>query len=104
MCSGSTVYSALKRANLTPGAIIAVYGMGGLGHLAVQFAVKQGHPVVVLSGDPSKRQDAFTFGASEFRYLNGQTNPTVASRVHALLVTASSVDASGETISVARIA
>lgn len=56
MCAGATVFSALKDI-LYPGDV-GVLGMGGLGHLAIQFAAKQGSRVVVFSQSEEKRDDA----------------------------------------------
>lgn len=49
MCAGSTVFSAIYGANLSPTARIAIVGIGGLGHLGLQFARAWGCYVVAIS-------------------------------------------------------
>ncbi|MBY9079323.1 NAD(P)-dependent alcohol dehydrogenase [Paenibacillus sp. HN-1] len=66
LCAGITTYSPLKHWNAGPGKKIAVLGMGGLGHLAVQFAHKMGAEVTVLSHSANKKDEAFAFGASQY--------------------------------------
>ncbi|TCD67486.1 hypothetical protein EIP91_012347 [Steccherinum ochraceum] len=69
MCAGVTVFNSLRNASITPGEIVAVQGIGGLGHLAIQFAVKMGYRVVALSSGPSKEEISMQLGA--FKYLDG---------------------------------
>lgn len=71
MCAGPTVYQALLNANLEPNATVGIVGVGGLGHLAVQFAKAMGYTVVVYSQTDSKRDDAFKLGADEFYTTKG---------------------------------
>lgn len=66
LCAGITTYSPLKHWNAGPGKKIAVMGMGGLGHLAVQFAHKMGAEVTVLSHSLNKKDEAYNFGASNY--------------------------------------
>ena len=66
LCAGITTYSPLKFANVKPGDKVAVAGLGGLGHMAVKFAVALGADVTVLSTSPSKEKDAFDLGAHHF--------------------------------------
>ncbi len=66
LCAGITTYSPLKFANVQPGEKVAVAGLGGLGHMAVKFAVAMGADVTVLSHSPSKKQDALDLGRSSF--------------------------------------
>ena len=66
MCAGITVYSPL-RAYLGEGTQkIAILGLGGLGHLAIQFAHALGYEVTVISTSPDKKQQAIAFGADDF--------------------------------------
>lgn len=67
-CAGATVYSALK-AHYQPGMRVGVLGIGGLGHLAIQFAAKLGASTVVFSTSPNKEEEAKAFGASSFVVL-----------------------------------
>ena len=69
-CAGATVYSALTSV-LFPGARVGIIGIGGLGHLAIQFAAKLGHDTVVFSTSAGKEAEARSFGATEF-YLLGE--------------------------------
>jgi len=66
LCAGITTYSPLKYANVKPGDKVAVAGLGGLGHMAVKFAVAMGAEVTVLSTSPSKGKDASELGAHHF--------------------------------------
>jgi alcohol dehydrogenase (NADP+) len=66
LCAGITTYSPLKFANVKPGDKVAVAGLGGLGHMAVKFAVAMGAEVTMLSTTPSKEHDAKKLGAHHF--------------------------------------
>lgn len=66
LCAGITTYSPLKYANVKPGDKVAVAGLGGLGHMAVKFAVAMGAEVTMLSTSPSKEADAKKLGAHHF--------------------------------------
>lgn len=66
LCAGITTYSPLKFANVKPGDKVAVAGLGGLGHMAVKFAVAMGAEVTMLSTSPSKSHDAKKLGAHHF--------------------------------------
>ncbi len=66
MCAGITVYAPLQ-AYLGDGTKkIAILGLGGLGHLAIQFAHALGYEITVISTSPDKKQQALAFGADEF--------------------------------------
>lgn len=66
LCAGITTYSPLKFANIKAGDKVAVAGLGGLGHMAVKFAVALGAEVTMLSTSPSKAKDAKQLGAHHF--------------------------------------
>jgi D-arabinose 1-dehydrogenase-like Zn-dependent alcohol dehydrogenase len=68
-CAGATVYSALIDV-VKSGTRVGVLGIGGLGHLAIQFAAKLGAEVVVFSTSAQKEEEARKFGASEFYLLS----------------------------------
>lgn len=70
MCAGAAVYSALNGARVRWSDRVGVLGVGGLGHLAIQFAAKMGCQVVALSHTRNKEADAVAFGASEFHCLS----------------------------------
>lgn len=61
--SGLTVYSAIVRANLRDNSIVAVLGVGGLGHLAIQFLHKMGHKISAFSHSAQKKEMIKKFGA-----------------------------------------
>ena len=64
-CAGATVYDALVDL-VKPASRVGIIGIGGLGHLAIQYADKLGGTVVVFSTSPNKEDEARRFGASEF--------------------------------------
>lgn len=66
LCAGITTYSPLRFANVGKGTKTGVIGLGGLGHMAVKFAVSFGAEVTVLSTSPSKEADARRLGAHHF--------------------------------------
>ncbi|KAH8652591.1 chaperonin 10-like protein [Ilyonectria robusta] len=68
-CAGTTVYTALK-ATVTSEKRVGIFGIGGLGHLAIQYAAKMGAEVVVYSTTPSKESEARELGATEFHLID----------------------------------
>jgi uncharacterized zinc-type alcohol dehydrogenase-like protein len=66
LCAGITTYSPLRFANVKKGDKVAVAGLGGLGHMAVKFAVAMGAEVTMLSTSKSKEADAKKLGAHHF--------------------------------------
>ena len=66
LCAGITTYSPLRRGKIGKGHKVAVAGLGGLGHMAIKFAVSFGAEVTVLSTSPSKEEDARRLGAHKF--------------------------------------
>jgi D-arabinose 1-dehydrogenase-like Zn-dependent alcohol dehydrogenase len=70
-CGGATVFTALEGAK--PSDTIGILGMGGLGHLAIQFAAKMGCRVIVLSGSDRKKEDAMKLGAHDFIAMKDQS-------------------------------
>ncbi|RMJ27960.1 alcohol dehydrogenase [Aspergillus sp. HF37] len=89
MCGGSTVFNALHVAQVRSTARVGVVGVGGLGHLAIQFAAQMGCQVVVFSGSDSKRDEAMDLGASEFYATKGVKELQVGKPIDNLLVTTS---------------
>ncbi|MCO4785621.1 MAG: alcohol dehydrogenase AdhP [Marinomonas atlantica] len=65
-CAGVTTYKALKVSDAKPGQWVAVFGIGGLGHLAVQYAVAMGLRVVAVDTGEAKRELATSLGAEHF--------------------------------------
>jgi uncharacterized zinc-type alcohol dehydrogenase-like protein len=68
LCAGITTYSPIRYANVKQSDKVGVAGFGGLGHMAVQYAVKLGAEVTVFDITEDKRGDAFRLGAK--RYVN----------------------------------
>ena len=66
MCAGTTVWSPIRHNNVRPGMETAVLGVGGLGHLAVQFLAKMGTQVTGLSTTRSKEENTRKLGATDF--------------------------------------
>jgi len=66
LCAGGTVWAPLVEHGVRPGQRVAVTGIGGLGHLALQFANKLGAHVTAISSSQSKKDDAMKLGAHEF--------------------------------------
>jgi uncharacterized zinc-type alcohol dehydrogenase-like protein len=66
LCAGITTYSPLKYVGVRKGHKVGVLGLGGLGHMAVKFAVAFGAEVTMLSSSPSKKADAQKLGAHHF--------------------------------------
>ena len=68
LCAGVTVYAPLARW-VRPGARVAILGVGGLGHLALQFAAALGGIPVAIDIDASKAAEALSFRAADFLHL-----------------------------------
>lgn len=65
LCAGVTTYNSLRHTGARPGDLVGVLGVGGLGHLAIQFAHKMGYRTVALSSGPQKADLARSLGAHE---------------------------------------
>jgi uncharacterized zinc-type alcohol dehydrogenase-like protein len=66
LCAGIAVYSPLRAYATKPSQKVGVVGIGGLGHLAIQFAHALGCDVTAISSSPGKEQEARTLGADHF--------------------------------------
>jgi NADPH2:quinone reductase len=66
LCAGVTTYNALRHSDARPGDLVAVVGVGGLGHLGVQYARAAGFETVAVSHSPDKRDLALDLGADHF--------------------------------------
>ena len=66
LCAGITVFNALRNSGIKAGDVVAVQGIGGLGHLAVLYAVKMGMRTVAISTSDDKRDLASKLGAHHF--------------------------------------
>ncbi|KAG9238086.1 putative NADP-dependent alcohol dehydrogenase C 2 [Amylocarpus encephaloides] len=88
-CGGATVFNVLHSFNVKPTHRIGIIGIGGLGHLAIQFAAKMGCEVVVFSSTDSKKEEATGLGASEFVATKGVSELQLSRPIDHLLVTTS---------------
>lgn len=90
LCAGITTYSPLKRWNVGPGKKVAILGVGGLGHLAIQYAHALGAEVTVLSRTMDKSSEALGFGADHyFATSDPETFAALAGRFDLILNTVS---------------
>jgi D-arabinose 1-dehydrogenase-like Zn-dependent alcohol dehydrogenase len=70
MCAGITTFNSLRHSGARPGDLVAILGIGGLGHLGVQFAAKMGFRTVAIARGADKAPLAQKLGA--FRYLDSE--------------------------------
>jgi D-arabinose 1-dehydrogenase-like Zn-dependent alcohol dehydrogenase len=77
LCAGITTFNALRHSGAVPGDLVAVLGIGGLGHLGVQFANKFGYKVAAIGRGPENAALATKLGASVY-IDNRATNPAEA--------------------------
>jgi alcohol dehydrogenase/propanol-preferring alcohol dehydrogenase len=75
MCAGVTTYNALRNSGARAGDLVAVYGIGGLGHLGVQFAARMGFRTVAIARGRDKEPLAKKLGAT--RYIDSQAEDAV---------------------------
>ncbi len=71
LCAGRTTFGALQHSGAKGGDLVAIHGLGGLGHLAVQYAVKLGFKTVVLSRGKAKEELACKLGAHVYIDTDG---------------------------------
>lgn len=89
-CAGVTVYRALKQAGISPGQRLAIFGIGGLGHLAVQIAKELGAEVIAVDMSDEKLQLAESVGAAHSYNATSKNVPRelrAKGGVHVALVT-----------------
>ncbi|WP_019971683.1 alcohol dehydrogenase catalytic domain-containing protein [Mycobacterium sp. 141] len=65
-CAGVTTFNAIRQANIGAGGRVAVFGLGGLGHLAVQFAAAMGYDVCAIARGPERADIARQLGACSY--------------------------------------
>ncbi|KXA71220.1 zinc-dependent alcohol dehydrogenase, partial [Bordetella hinzii] len=82
LCAGVTVYKGLKVTDTKPGDWVAISGIGGLGHMAVQYARAMGLHVVAVDVDDAKLELARRLGAEIV--VNAKTSPDPAAEVKKL--------------------
>jgi len=66
LCAGITTFNALRSSGARPGDTVAIQGIGGLGHLAIQYAVKMGFRTVAISRGADKEELARHLGAHHY--------------------------------------
>ena len=76
MCAGLTTYNALRNSGARPGDVVAVLGVGGLGHLGIQYAAKMGYRTVAIARGTDKEPLARQLGASH--YVDSQSTDPAA--------------------------
>lgn len=81
-CAGVTVFNGLRRSSARPGDLVAVLGLGGLGHLGVQYAVAMGFETVAVARGPQKADFAKRLGAHH--YLDSTVGTPVADALQSL--------------------
>lgn len=66
LCAGITTYNALRHGGARPGDVVGILGIGGLGHLAVQFAARMGYRTVAIARGTDKAELARKLGAHDY--------------------------------------
>ena len=106
LCAGVTVYKGLKMTEARPGQWVVISGIGGLGHIAVQYATAMGLRVAAVDIDDDKLALATRHGAE--LVVNARTQDpveaiqTATGGAHGILVTAVHPDAFGQAIHMSR--
>jgi D-arabinose 1-dehydrogenase-like Zn-dependent alcohol dehydrogenase len=96
MCAGLTTFNALRNSGARPGDVVAILGLGGLGHLGVQYAAKMGFHTVAIARGKDKEPLARQLGAAV--YIDSQAQDPAAELqklggAKVILATAASGDA-----------
>src|SRR5436309_8909245 len=76
LCAGVTTFNALRNSGARPGDLVAVHGLGGLGHLGVQYAAKMGFHTVGIARGKDKEPLARKLGAAA--YIDSQAQDPAA--------------------------
>jgi D-arabinose 1-dehydrogenase-like Zn-dependent alcohol dehydrogenase len=76
MCAGLTTYNALRNSGAQPGDLVAILGLGGLGHLGVQYAAKMGFRTAAIARGADKEPLARQLGA--VHYIDSQSSDPAA--------------------------
>ncbi|BBY27744.1 alcohol dehydrogenase catalytic domain-containing protein [Mycolicibacterium sediminis] len=100
-CAGVTTFNGLRNTRAKAGDLVAVLGVGGLGHLGVQFARAMGFETVAIARGPGKEEDARKLGAHHYVDSNA-SDPAAALRdlggARVVLATAANSDAMAATV------
>src|SRR5437867_6504082 len=102
LCAGITTYNALRNAGLRGGDLVAVQGVGGLGHLGIQFARHMGFRTVAIGRGREKEKLARDLGAHVYIDTGAEDAAAVLQRMggaRAILATGTSGDAMGRLVS-----
>lgn len=86
LCAGITTYSPLNHWGASSGKKVAVVGMGGLGHMAVQIAHAMGAEVTVLSQTLKKKDDGLKLGADHYYATSDQETFTILANTFDLII------------------
>jgi D-arabinose 1-dehydrogenase-like Zn-dependent alcohol dehydrogenase len=97
-CGGYTVMSGLRNADPKPGERVAVLGLGGLGHLALQYAKALGLPTVAVTGTANKKEELKGLGADEVVVVKGNAGQALkdAGGADVILSTTNSAEQVGQ--------
>jgi D-arabinose 1-dehydrogenase-like Zn-dependent alcohol dehydrogenase len=76
LCAGITTFNALRHSGAGPGELVAIHGLGGLGHLGVQYAAKMGFNTVAIARGQDKEPLARKLGA--VHYIDSKTQDAAA--------------------------
>jgi D-arabinose 1-dehydrogenase-like Zn-dependent alcohol dehydrogenase len=77
LCAGITTFNALRHCGAAPGDLVAIHGVGGLGHLGIQFAARAGYRTVAVNRGRDKEKLARELGAHD--YIDSEsTDPAAA--------------------------
>ena len=101
LCAGVTTFNALRHSGAQPGDLVAVQGIGGLGHLGIQYANKFGYKVAAIGRGPENSALAKKLGASVYIDSNATNAAQELQKLggaHAILATAPSSKAMSELI------
>ncbi|KAJ7702701.1 zinc-containing alcohol dehydrogenase, partial [Mycena rosella] len=94
LCAGLTVFNAIRLSSIRPGDTLAVAGIGGLGHLALQLGRKFGYRVLAISSSSAKKADCLEkFGAHVFIDSTQDNVPARLAELRPKLILGTSVDA-----------
>ena len=101
LCAGVTTFNALRHSGASPGSLVAVQGVGGLGHLGIQFANKFGYKVAAIGRGPENSVLAKKLGASVYidsKEVNAAAELQKLGGAQAILATAPNSKAMSELI------
>jgi alcohol dehydrogenase len=96
LCAGITTFNALRNCDAGPGDLVAIHGVGGLGHLGIQFAARQGFRTVAVNRGRDKEALARSLGAHDY-IDSSATDPAATLQsmggAKAIIATVTSADA-----------